>query len=161
QLEQHAQELGQTVASQQSTISALSEEVRASQARTEAQLANISQGQQQMGATLAQLNDFTRTLPTVLQKTVSGVADQQQAMQQNVAQLAEDMKALQGGLTPDERARLFQAMSDMAKGQQDIQTRLDGLIKAGQNDKFGESLNNIQAGQEALQKQTAKLGEQI
>ena len=59
------------------------------------------------------------------------------------------------------RSRLSQAVSDVAKGQQEIQSRLDTLIKAGQNDKIGQSLNTIESGQEALRQQTAKLGDQI
>jgi hypothetical protein len=128
QLEQHAQRLGQTVASQQTTISTLSEEVRASQTRMESQL--------------------------------GGMREEQQAAQQNLAELAEDVKA-QAGLSAEERERLMQAVADVAKGQQDLQSRLDTLIKAGQGDAIGQSLNTIEAGQEALRQQTAKLGEQI
>ena len=82
-------------------------------------------------------------------------------MQQNVAALAEDVKGLQSGLNADEKARLMQAVSDVAKGQQELQSRLDTLIKTGQNDQIGQSLNTIESGQEALRQQTAKLGDQI
>ncbi len=128
-LTQHAQQLGETVVSQQATIGTLSEEVRASQARVEAQL--------------------------------SGVRDDQQAMQQNVAALTEEVKDLQAGLGPEEQARLMQTIGDMAKGQQDLQSRLDTLINSGQGDQVGQSLNSILAGQDALRQQTAKLGDQI
>ncbi|HXI84732.1 MAG TPA: hypothetical protein VNL17_11665 [Verrucomicrobiae bacterium] len=161
QLEQHAQQLGQTVASQQATISTLSEEVRASQNRVEAQLGDVAKEQQEMGSTLGRLDEFARTLPATIQKNVAGVHDEQQAMQQNVAALAEDVKGLQSGLNADEKARLMQAVSDVAKGQQELQSRMDTLIKAGQNDKIGQSLNTIESGQEALRQQTAKLGDQI
>ena len=161
QLEQHAQELGQTVASQQATISTLSQEVRASQARVESQLTDVAQGQQEMGSTLAQLDEFARTLPATIQKNVAGVHDEQQAMQQNLAAMAEDVKGLQAGLNANENGRLMQAVADVAKGQQDIQSRLDALMKLGQSDQIGQSLNAIQTGQESLRQQTAKLGEQI
>src|SRR6266404_3115223 len=161
QLEQHAQQLGQTVASQQATISTLSEEVRASQSRVEAQLGDVAKEQQEMGSTLGRLDEFARTLPSTIQKNVAGVHDEQQAMQQNMVALAEDVKALQSGLSADEKARLMQAVSDVAKGQQELQSRMDTLIKAGQNDKIGQSLNTIESGQEALRQQTAKLGDQI
>jgi predicted nuclease with TOPRIM domain len=161
QLEQHAQQLGQTVASQQATISTLSEEVRASQSRVETQLGDVAKEQQEMGSMLGRLDEFARTLPATIQKNVAGVHDEQQAMQQNVAALAEDVKGLQAGLNADEKARLMQAVSDVAKGQQDLQSRLDTLIKAGQNDQIGQSLNTIESGQEALRQQTAKLGDQI
>jgi predicted nuclease with TOPRIM domain len=161
QLEQHAQQLGQTVASQQATISTLSEEVRASQTRVEAQMGDVAKEQQEMGSTLGRLDEFARTLPATIQKNVAGVHDEQQAMQQNVAALAEDVKGLQAGLNADEKSRLMQAVSDVAKGQQDLQSRLDTLIKAGQNDQIGQSLNTIESGQEALRQQTAKLGDQI
>jgi len=161
QLAQHAQQLGQTVASQQATITTLSEEVRASQNRVEAQVGDVAREQQEMGSTLGRLDEFARTLPATIQKNVAGVHDDQQAMQQNVAALAEDVKGLQAGLNPDEKSRLMQAVSDVAKGQQDLQSRLDTLIKAGQNDQIGQSLNTIESGQEALRQQTAKLGDQI
>jgi len=164
QLEQHAQELGQTVASQQATITTLSEQVRASQERAEAQLTDIAQGQQQMGATLDQLNEFTHTLPAAIQKSVGSVHDDQQAMQQNFAALAQNVKDLQAELSPEDRARLMQAVSDVAKGQQRIQSRLDDLIANGQSNQVGQidqSLDEIQAGQDALRQQTAQLGEQI
>ncbi len=161
QLEQHAQQLGQTVASQQATISTLSEEVRASQTRVEAQMGDVVKEQQEMSSTLGRLDEFARTLPATIQTNVTGVHDEQQAMQQNVAALAEDVKSLQEGLNADEKARLMQAVSDVAKGQQELQSRLDTLIKAGQNDQIGQSLNTIESGQEALRQQTAKLGDQI
>ena len=54
------------------------------------------------------------------------------------------------------------ALGSLAKGQQDIQSRLEGLgTGGGGTNQFGESLSNIEAGQEALRQQTAKLGEQI
>ena len=161
QLAEHAQQLGQTVASQQATISTLSEEVRASQARSEQQLTDIASGQQQMGSTLEQLNQFTRTLPATIQKSVAGVNEQQQAMQQNMAALAENVKDLQASVSPEERARLMQAVSDFTKGQHQLQSQLDDLIKSGQSNQVGQSLGKIEAGQEALQQQTARLGEQI
>ena len=161
QLAQHAQQLGQTVASQQATITTLSEEVRASQNRVEAQVGDVAREQQEMGSTLGRLDEFARTLPATIQKNVSGVHDDQQAMQANVAALAEDVKGLQAGLNSDEKTRLMQAVTDVAKGQQDLQSRLDTLIKGGQNDQIEQSLNTIQSGQEALRQQTAKLGDQI
>jgi predicted nuclease with TOPRIM domain len=161
QLEQHAQQLGQTVASQQATITTLSEEVRASQNRVEAQMGDVAREQQEMGSTLGRLDEFARTLPATIQKNVASVHDDQQAMQQNVAALAEDVKGLQAGLNTDEKGQLMQAVSDVGKGQQDLQSRLDTLIKDGQNDQIGHSLNAIESGQEALRRQTAKLGDQI
>ena len=161
ELAQHAEQLGQTVASQQATISTLSGEVRASQARVESQLGDVARGQQEMGSTLTQLDAFARTLPATIQKDVAGVREDQQAMQQNVAALTENVKDLQSGLNADEKARLMQAVAEVAKGQQDLQSRMDTLIKAGQNDQIGQSLNTIEAGQDALRKQTAKLGDQI
>jgi hypothetical protein len=160
ELEQHAKQLGQTVASQQATISTLSEEVRASQVKVEAQLTDVARGQQEMGTTLAQLDEFTRTLPATIQKNVAGIGEQQQAMQQNVAALTETVKGLQTGLSVEENARLMQAVADVAKGQQELQSQLGGLIKAGQGE-IGQSLNTIQAGQEALRQQTSRLGEQV
>jgi predicted nucleic acid-binding Zn-ribbon protein len=161
QLAQQAQQLGQTVASQQDTISTLSGEVRASQARVEAQLTDVAQGQQAMGTTLAQLDTFAHTLPATIQQSVAGVHDEQQAMQQNVAAMTEDVKNLQSGLNAEEKARLMQAVTDVAKGQQDLQSRLDTLIKDGQNNQVGQSLSAIETGQESLRQQTAKLGDQI
>lgn len=161
QLEEHAQQLGQTVASQQATISTLSEEVRASQARVESQLTDVARGQQEMTSTLAQLDTFARTLPETIQKSVAGVHDEQQAMQDNLAAMAENVKGLQASLNGDEKGSLIKAMTDVAKGQQDLQSRLDALIKAGSNDQINQSLSAIQTGQEALRQQTAKLGDQI
>lgn len=161
QLEQHAQQLGQTVASQQATISTLSEEVRASQARVESQLTDVARGQQEMASTLAQLDTFARTLPGTIQKSVAGVHEDQQVMQDSLAAMAENVKALQAGLNGDEKNRLMQAVTDVAKGQQDLQSRLEALLKSGSNDQINQSLNAIQTGQEALRQQTAKLGDQI
>ena len=114
-----------------------------------------------MGSTLGRLDEFARTLPATIQKNVAGVHDEQQAMQQNVAALAENVKGLQAGLNNDEKSQLMQAVTDVAKGQQDLQSRLDTLIQGGQNAQIEQSLNTIQSGQEALRKQTAKLGDQI
>src|SRR5208282_5903762 len=100
------------------------------------------------GTTLTQLDEFARTLPAAIQKSVAGVHDDQQAMQQNVAALTEDLKSLQSGLSAEEKARLMQAVDDVSKGQQDLQSRLDTLIKNGQNDQVGKSLDAIQTGQE-------------
>lgn len=160
ELEQHAKQLGQTVASQQATIGTLTEEVRASQVKVEAQLTDVARGQQEMGTTLAQLDEFTRTLPATIQKNVAGIGEQQQAMQQNVAALTETVKSLQTGLSAEENARLMQAVADVAKGQQELQSQLGGLIKAGQGE-IGQNLNAIQANQEALRQQTSRLGEQV
>jgi predicted nuclease with TOPRIM domain len=161
ELAQRAQQLGQTVASQQATITALGEEVRASQARVEAQLSDVAKGQQQMGSTLTQLEALTRTLPEAIQKNAAVVHDDQKAMQENLAALADNVKDLQAGLDTDERQRLMQAVSDVAKGQKDLQSRLDTLIASGQGDQIGQSLSAIEAGQDALRAQTAKLGDQI
>src|SRR5436309_6057527 len=128
QLQQQAQTLGQTVASQQATISTLGEKVLASQTRVESQLAELT--------------------------------GDQQVAQQDLAALAENVKELQAGLSPEEKARLMQAVADVAKGQQELQSQLGGLIKSGQGE-IGQSLNTIQTGQDALREQTAKLGEQI
>ena len=128
QLQQQASQLGQTVASQQQTISTLGNEVRASQVRMEAQLTEVTGGQQ--------------------------------AIQQELAAQAENLKGLQASLSPEERDRLMQAIGNVAKGQEELQTQLGGLIKSGQGE-IGQSLTSIQAGQAALQDQAAKLGEQI
>jgi predicted nuclease with TOPRIM domain len=128
QLQQQALQLGQTVASQQATISTLGQEVRASQVRMEAQLAEVTGGQQ--------------------------------AIQQELAAQTETLKDLQSNLSPEERAKLLQAIGDVAKGQEELQSQLGGLIKSGQGE-IGQSLTSIQAGQAALQEQAAKLGEQI
>src|SRR6202166_4361756 len=106
-----------------------------------------------MGSTPQQLNEFTRTLPAALQKSVAGVHDDQQTMQQNFAALAENLKDLQAQLDPEEQARLMQAVSDVAKGQKQIQSRLDDLINGGQTNGIGGSLNTIEAGQDALRQQ--------
>jgi len=161
QLEQHAAQLGQTVANQQTTITTLSQEVRASQVRVETQLTEVAQGQHQMTATLTRLDDFARTLPGVLQKSVVEMRKEQEVAQQNAAALADNVKELEAALNAEERAKLMQAVSDMAKGQQGLQTQLDSLIKNGTGGQVGESLDTILAGQDALQKQTAKLGDQI
>ncbi len=161
QIEQHAQQLGQTVASQQATISTLSEEVRASQNRVEAQMGDVAREQQEMGSTLGRLDEFAHTLPETIQKNVAGVHDEQQAMQQNVAALAENVKGLEAGLSADEKAQLMQAVANVGKGQQELQSRLDTLIKNGQNDQIGQSLSTIETNQEALRVQAAKLGDQI
>jgi hypothetical protein len=97
----------------------------------------------------------------VLQQSVAEVRKEQEAASQNAAAMAEEMKSLQAGLNTEERARLMQAVTDVAKGQQDLQSRLDTLIKSGNGDQIGQSLNTIEAGQESLRQQTAKLGEQI
>lgn len=161
QLTQQAQQLGQTVASQQATISTLSQQVLSSQERVESQLTDVAKGQQEMGTTLAQLDEFARTLPATIQKGVSGVHDEQQVMQQDLAAMAENVKGLQSELNGDEKGGLGQAMEDIAKGQQDLQSKLDALMKSGQGDQIAQSLNAIEAGQDALRQQTAKLGEQI
>jgi predicted nucleic acid-binding Zn-ribbon protein len=161
QLTQQAQQLGQTVASQQATISTLSQQVLSSQERVESQLTDVAKGQQEMGTTLAQLDVFARTLPATIQKNVSGVHDEQQAMQQDLAAMAENVKGLQSELNGDEKGGLGQAMEDIAKGQQDLQSKLDALMKSGQGDQIAQSLNAIEAGQDALRQQTAKLGTQI
>ncbi|MEI6084652.1 MAG: hypothetical protein WCS70_10160 [Verrucomicrobiota bacterium] len=160
-LEQHAAQLGQTVASQQSTITTLSQEVRASQVRVETQLNEVAQGQQEMTATLTRLDDFARTLPGVLQQNVVDMRKEQEVAQQNAAALAENVKNMDSALNAEERARLMQAVSDVAKGQQGLQSQLDSLIKNGTGGQVSNSLNSILAGQDALQKQTAKLGDQI
>jgi predicted nucleic acid-binding Zn-ribbon protein len=161
QLTKQAEQLGQTVASQQATISTLSQQVLSSQERVESQLTDVAKGQQEMGSTLTQLDQFARTLPTVLQQNVSGIHDEQQAMQQNLAAMAENVKGLQAELNGDEKTGLGQAMEGIAKGQQDIQSKLDALMKSGQSDQIAQSLNAIEAGQDALRQQTAKLGDQI
>jgi len=161
QLSQQAQQLGQTVASQQATISTLSQQVLSSQERVESQLTDVATSQQEMGTTLAQLDVFARTLPATIQKNVSGVHDEQQAMQQDLAAMAENVKGLQSELNGDEKGGLGQAMEDIAKGQQDLQSKLDALMKSGQGDQIAQSLNAIEAGQDALRQQTAKLGAQI
>ncbi len=161
QIEQHAQQLGQTVASQQATITTLSQEVLTSQNRVEAQMGDVAHEQQEMGSTLGKLDEFAHTLPATIQKSVAGVHDDQEAMQQNLAAMAEDVKGLQDGLSANEKAQLMQAVADVAKGQQGLQSRLDTLIKAGQNDQIGQSLSTIETNQEALREQTAKLGDQI
>lgn len=161
QLAQQAQQLGQTVASQQSTINTLSQDVRASQARVESQVSDVAKGQQEMTSTLEQLDTFARTLPATIQRSVGEVRTDQQALQGNLAAMAEDVKGLQASLNGDERGSLMQAMTDVAKGQQDLQARLDALMKNNQNDQIDQSLTAIQNGQESLRDQTAKLGEQI
>jgi hypothetical protein len=161
QLTQQAQQLGQTVASQQATISTLSRQVLSSQERVESQLTDVAKNQQEMGTTLAQLDEFARTLPATIQKNVSGVHDEQQTMQQDLAAMAENVKGLQSELNGDEKGGLGQAMEDIAKGQQDLQSKLDALMKSGQGDQIAQSLNAIEAGQDALRQQAAKLGAQI
>lgn len=161
ELHERAQQLGQTVASQQSTISTLTEEVRASQARMETQLVGVARDQQAMVSSLNQLNELTKTLPAAIKESASSVHDEQRAMQEDIAALAESVKGLQPELSAEERTRLMQALADMAKGQQGLQSRMDSLIKAGANDQIVDSLNTIQTGQDALRQQTAKLGDQI
>jgi len=160
-LAQQAQQLGQTVASQQSTINTLSGQVLASQQRVEAQLTDVANGQQEMGSTLARLDEFARTLPATIQQDVSGVHNDQQAIQQNVAAMAEDVKALKSELNGEERTGLGQAIEDIARSQQELQSSLDALMKSSQTGQVAQSLNSIEAGQDALRQQTVKLGEQI
>ena len=161
ELEQHAAKLGQTVASQQATISTLTEEVRAAQTRMESQLTDVAEGQSQLTTTLTKLDEFARTLPGILQKSVVDVRKDQESVQQTAAALAENVKALEAALNSEERTRLMQAVTDVARGQHDIQSQLDTLLKGGATGAVGDSLQNILAGQDALRQQTAKLGEQI
>jgi len=161
ELHQRAEQLGGTVASQQATITTLTDEVRASQTRVETQLADVARGQQAMGTTLAELDAFTRTLPAAIQKTAAATHDEQQTLQQNLAALADNVRELQAGLNAEERAHLMQAVTDVAQGQRDLRSRLDTLIEAGPGAQVGESLDQIAAGQEALRQQTARLGDQI
>lgn len=132
ELQTRAAQLGETVASQQATIGTLAGEVRASQARMEAQLAEVT-----------------------------GVRENQQAMQDNLAALAEMVKALQAEMNPAEREQLMNAVAGVAKGQQDMQGQLDTLIKSGNNEKVVASLGAIQTGQDSLREQTAKLAGQV
>ncbi|MCG3149735.1 MAG: hypothetical protein PCFJNLEI_03200 [Verrucomicrobiae bacterium] len=161
ELEQHAAQLGKTVVSQQAVITTLSEEVRTSQTRVETQLSDVALGQQQLAATLTRLDEFSRTLPAVLQTSVAEVRKEQEVTQQNAAALAEDVKTLTAALNAEERAKLLQAVADVAKGQQGLQSQLDTLLKSGTGGQVGESLTTILAGQDALRQQTAKLGDQI
>jgi uncharacterized protein YoxC/archaellum component FlaC len=160
-LTQQAQQLGQTVASQQATINTLSGQVLASQERVEAQLTDVATAQQEMGSTLARLDEFARTLPATIQQDVSGVHNEQQAIQQNVAAMAEDVKGMRSELNGEEKTGLGQAIEDIARSQQQLQASLDALMKSGQTGQISQSLTDIEAGQNALRQQTAKLGEQI
>jgi uncharacterized protein YoxC/archaellum component FlaC len=161
ELAQQAQQLGQTVASQQATINTLSGQVLASQERVEAQLTDVSREQQEMGSTLSRLDEFARTLPATIQQDISGVHDEQQAILQNLAAMAENVKGMRAELNGDQKTGLGQAMEDIGKSQQELQSRLDALMKSGQSDQIAQSLTAIEAGQNALRQQTAKLGEQI
>ena len=160
-LQQRAKQLDMTVASQQATIGMLTEEVRASQARMEAGLTGVAHDQQQMSVTLKQLDEFAKTLPSAIQTNVASFHDEQRALQDNLTAIADAIRGLQADLQADERTGLMQAVAGVARGQQDLQSRLENLIKSGNGEQLAQSLNTIQSGQESLRQQTAKLADQI
>ncbi len=136
-------------------------------AQLQAEQAQLQQHAQQLGQTVASqqatiraLGEEVRASQARMEAQLAEVTGGQQAVQQDVAALAETVKELQANLNPEERARLLQAIGDVAKGQEELQSQLGGLIKSGQGE-LSQSLNTIQAGQDALRQQAAKLGEQI
>ena len=161
ELRNRAKQLDQTVASQQSTINSLTEGVLAGQARLESQFNDFANGQQQMASTLQQLDTFARTLPATIQTGMAGVHQDQQGLMNNLAALAENVKGLQAGLNAGENGELMDAVTAVARGQQGLREQLDTLIRAGQTNGIARSLGVIQAGQDALRQQTAKLSDQI
>jgi hypothetical protein len=160
-LQQQTQQLGQTVANQQTTIQTLAQEVRASQVKMESQMTDFAANQQQMGATLGKLDEFARTLPATMQQNITGVRADQQALQDNIAGVLEGLHALQADLNPEERQAMSKAIGDVAKGQQELQSRVEGLLGGGDGAQIVASLNNIQSGQEALRAQATGLGKQL
>jgi hypothetical protein len=137
-------------------------QLQTEQSKLQQQAAQLGQTVASQQSTISTLGQEVRASQARMESQLSEVTGGQQAMQQNVAALAENVKELQAQLSPEERARLMDALGSLAKGQQDIQSRLDGLgTGGGGTNQFGESLSNIEAGQEALRQQTAKLGEQI
>jgi predicted nucleic acid-binding Zn-ribbon protein len=160
-LEKRAEQLGQTIASQQATIQTLSEGVRVSQVKMETQFADFAREQQQMTTTLGRLDEFARTLPSTIQYNVADVKEQQRALQENIAALDEGLHDLQADLQNNEQTNLLQAIAGVAKGQQDLQSQLAGLLNAQGSGQITQGLNAIQSGQDALRQQTARLAEQV
>ncbi|MCX7914683.1 MAG: hypothetical protein N3A53_00055 [Verrucomicrobiae bacterium] len=161
ELARRAAQLGETVASQQATITLLSEEIRAAQARMESQLGEVLRGQVVMNDSLAQLETFTRQLPAQLQTALTDFAADQRRMQDDIAALLAAAREVQAALAPDERARLLGAIEDLQRGQQELSERLRGLYGAGGEAALADALGALQAGQVALTEQTARLAERL
>jgi hypothetical protein len=135
-------------------------QLQTQQAQLQQQAAQLGQTVASQQATISTLGQEVRTSQQRMEAQLTEVTGGQQAMQQEIAAQAENLKQLQASLSPEERDRLMQAIGSVAKGQEELQTQLGGLIKSGQGE-IGQSLTSIQAGQAALEDQAAKLGEQI
>ena len=129
-------------------------------AELETHAAQLGQTVASQQATISTLGQEVRASQVRVEAQLADITGGQQTIQQELTAQAENIKELQASLSPEERARLMQAIGDVAKGQEDLQSQLGGLIKSGQGE-IGQSLNSIQAGQDALRQQAAKLGEQI
>lgn len=161
ELAKRAAQLGETVASQQATITLLSEEVRAAQRRMESQLGEVLRGQAALNDTLTQLETFTRQVPAQFQAALTSFGEDQRRMQDDIATLLTAARELQSALGTEERARLMNAVEDLQRGQQQLNEHLRGMLQAGGAVGLSDALGALQAGQLALTEQTARLAEHL
>jgi hypothetical protein len=122
-----AEQLGQTVANQATTIKTLAEDVRSSQARLERQVAETS--------------------------------DEQRALQDTIAGLAAALEAMRADLNTGEQEELTRTVAQVAKGQHELQSSVQELVKAGPG--MAAGIETLQSGQSALREQTAALAKQV
>jgi len=134
------------------------------QARLQEEKGQLAQQALQLGQTVASQQSTISTLSQEVRASQLRMESQLSDVahgQQEVEALAESVKNLQSGLSAEEKTRLMQAVADVAKGQQDLQSEMDTLIKSGQSNQVGRSLEAIESGQDQLRQQAEKLGEQI
>jgi hypothetical protein len=135
-------------------------QLQTQQTQLQQQAAQLGQTVASQQATISTLGQEVRASQARVEAQLTEVTGGQQAIQQELAAQSENLKELQASLSPEERAKLMNAIGNVAKGQEELQSQLGGLIKSGQGE-IGQSLTSIQAGQTALQEQASKLGEQI
>jgi type II secretory pathway component PulC len=108
--------------------------------------------------TIKSLTDSVAASQSRIEQQLGTFAREQQQM---VAALTESVQGLQAGLGTDEQSNLMQLVADVAKSQKKLQSDMDEMMREGSGAGIADSLSNIQAGQDALRLQTAKLAEQI
>jgi hypothetical protein len=160
-----------SVESQLGQLSAERERLRQEGAKARERLGQLQTEQQKLQREKVELSHRAEQLGqtvTSQQQTISALAENVRASQEriesqfgefareneNVTALAATVKELQAEVNPQDRAALIQALAD-------VQSQLQALSGAGTNSAFAQNFEQLQAGQEALQQQTARIAEQV
>jgi hypothetical protein len=147
----------ETIAGQQKIIDQSLRNVALAQSRMETKTDVLQRGQNQMQATLTDLQSFASRLPADLQANAQRIASEQRRLETVVTGLVALVSGSQSGLSPAEQKAVSDRLALLTSLHQQLNQNIQGLLATGVVDRVADNLVAVREQQRALQNEMSGL----